>query len=87
MQHKSQECIGGRQKSVKIKRNRVFGLTARILVDAARVAYAEEPEIEHSRHMGDEDLIVAVRERGVLDDISKLADTQRVPLQRRARLS
>jgi len=38
-------------------RYRVFGMTARILVDAARVAYAREPEFEHNSHFGDEDMI------------------------------
>ncbi|EME38303.1 hypothetical protein DOTSEDRAFT_57438 [Dothistroma septosporum NZE10] len=38
-------------------RYRVFGMTARILVDAARVAYGEEPEFEHNSHFGDEDMI------------------------------
>lgn len=36
---------------------RVFGMTARILVDAARVAYGEEPEFEHNAHFGDEEMI------------------------------
>lgn len=36
---------------------RVFGMTARILVDAARVAYAREPDFEHNSHFGDEALI------------------------------
>jgi hypothetical protein len=36
---------------------RVFGMTARILVDAARVAYAREPEFEHNSHFGDEGVI------------------------------
>lgn len=40
-----------------LSRFRVFGMTARILVDAARVAYAEEPEFEHNSHFGDEGLI------------------------------
>lgn len=39
------------------ERFRVFGMTARILVDCARVAYAEEPEFEHNSHFGDEPLI------------------------------
>jgi len=38
-------------------RYRVFGMTARILVDAARVAYDEEPEFEHNSHFGDEEMI------------------------------
>lgn len=36
---------------------RVFGMTARILVDAARVAYGREPEFEHNSHFGDEEVI------------------------------
>ncbi|KAI7525711.1 hypothetical protein KC331_g17375 [Hortaea werneckii] len=38
-------------------RYRVFGMTARILVDCARVAYATEPEFEHNSHFGDEEMI------------------------------
>ncbi|KAK5721133.1 8-oxo-dGTP diphosphatase [Elasticomyces elasticus] len=38
-------------------RYRVFGMTARILVDAARVAYGEEPEFEHNSHFGDEEMM------------------------------
>lgn len=38
-------------------RYRVFGMTARILVDAARVAYGEEPQFEHNSHFGDEEMI------------------------------
>lgn len=36
---------------------RVFGMTARIMVDAARLAYNEESEFEHNPRFGDEDLI------------------------------
>lgn len=32
-------------------------MTARIMVDAARVAYAEDPEFEHNSHFGDEGMI------------------------------
>ena len=35
----------------------VWGMTGRILVDAARIAYAREPEFEHNDHYGDEALI------------------------------
>ncbi|SMQ50899.1 unnamed protein product [Zymoseptoria tritici ST99CH_1A5] len=38
-------------------RYRVFGMTARILVDAARVAYGREPEYEHNSHFGDEEIM------------------------------
>ena len=47
--------------------HRVFGLTARILVDAARVAYGEEPEFECNLGMeGEEDGIRRLVERGRL---------------------
>ncbi|KAH9221557.1 NUDIX hydrolase domain-like protein [Leptodontidium sp. 2 PMI_412] len=38
-------------------RYRVWGMTARMLVDAARLAYGEEPEFEHNTHFGDEPMI------------------------------
>lgn len=43
---------------------RVFGMTARILVDAARVAYGEEPEFEHNSHFGDEEMIARLIKMG-----------------------
>ncbi|KAI9701659.1 MAG: hypothetical protein M1820_006430 [Bogoriella megaspora] len=50
---------------------RVFGLTARILVDAARVAYAEEPEFEANEHNGDEEIIARLLKQGYLRDRKK----------------
>ncbi|KAF2468229.1 uncharacterized protein BDR25DRAFT_290959 [Lindgomyces ingoldianus] len=50
---------------------RVFGMTARILVDAARVAYGEEPEFEHNSHFGDEDMIGRLLKIGRLSEIRK----------------
>ena len=47
-------------------RFRVFGMTARILVDAARVAYGEEPEFESNQHIGDEELIARLLRDGYL---------------------
>ncbi|KAK3117521.1 8-oxo-dGTP diphosphatase [Teratosphaeriaceae sp. CCFEE 6253] len=52
---KSFYSIGG--DALQQPRYRVFGMTARILVDCARVAYAEEPEYEHNSHFGDEEMI------------------------------
>ncbi|KAL0257545.1 8-oxo-dGTP diphosphatase [Diplodia seriata] len=48
------------------ERFRVFGMTARILVDAARVAYDEEPRFEHNSHFGDEDMIARLLRMGRL---------------------
>ncbi|OMP87519.1 Peroxisomal coenzyme A diphosphatase 1, peroxisomal, partial [Diplodia seriata] len=48
------------------ERFRVFGMTARILVDAARVAYDEEPRFQHNSHFGDEDMIARLLRMGRL---------------------
>jgi hypothetical protein len=50
---------------------RVFGMTARILVDAARVAYGEEPEFEHNAHHGDEEMIARLLKMGRLSEVRK----------------
>lgn len=50
---------------------RVFGMTARILVDAARVAYNEEPAFEHNSHFGDEEMIGRLLEMGRLSGVRK----------------
>lgn len=42
----------------------VFGMTARILVDAARIAYAEEPTFEYDRGVGDEEILRKLFETG-----------------------
>jgi len=47
---------------------RVFGMTARILVDAARVAYGEEPDFEHNSHFGDEDMLGRLLKVGRLSE-------------------
>ncbi|KAF2088375.1 NUDIX-domain-containing protein [Saccharata proteae CBS 121410] len=52
-------------------RFRVFGMTARILVDAARVAYDEEPEFEHNSHFGDEEMIGRLLKMGRLSEVKK----------------
>ncbi|KAL9093845.1 MAG: hypothetical protein Q9165_003768 [Trypethelium subeluteriae] len=45
---------------------RVFGMTARILVDAARIAYGEEPEFESNHDHGDEEIIARLLRQGYL---------------------
>ena len=56
-------------------RYRVFGMTARILVDCARVAYGEEPEYEHNSHFGDEDMMDRLLKIGRLSPIRKEGET------------
>ncbi|KAK8203630.1 NUDIX hydrolase domain-like protein [Phyllosticta capitalensis] len=55
-----------------LSRFRVFGMTARILVDAARVAYDEEPTFEHNSHFGDEDMIARLLRMGRLREKGEL---------------
>lgn len=57
-----------------LQRYRVFGMTARILTDAARVAYDQEPEFEHNSHFGDEHMIDKLRRIGRLGDNRKPSD-------------
>lgn len=70
-----------------LTRYRVFGMTARILVEAARIAYAQEPEFEHSRHFGDEEIIERLLDEGRLDEVRKDDDRPtQVPVARTAKL-
>ncbi|KAH6853431.1 hypothetical protein B0I37DRAFT_409598 [Chaetomium sp. MPI-CAGE-AT-0009] len=48
----------------ELERYKVWGMTARMLVDAATVAYAERPEFEHNRHFGDEGIIETLAHMG-----------------------
>jgi 8-oxo-dGTP pyrophosphatase MutT (NUDIX family) len=57
-----------------LQRYRVFGMTARILTDAARCAYDQEPTFEHNSHFGDEDMIARLRRIGKMGDIRKPTD-------------
>jgi hypothetical protein len=53
--------------TMTMNRFRVFGMTARILVDAARIAFGREPKFEHNDHLGDEDMIGMLVRGGVMD--------------------
>lgn len=63
-----------KQAKDEMKRFRVFGMTARIMVDAAREAYGEEPEFEHNSHFGDEDMIGRLLRIGRLSPIRRHDD-------------
>nr|KMM69607.1 NUDIX domain-containing protein [Coccidioides posadasii RMSCC 3488] len=60
--------------SMGLERYRVFGMTARILVDAARVAYGEDPEFEHNSHFGDEDMIGRLKRLGRFSSVKNPDD-------------
>jgi coenzyme A diphosphatase NUDT7 len=51
-----------------VQRFLVWGLTGRMLVDTARIAYGEEPEFEHNDHYGDERIIARLEAQGRLPD-------------------
>jgi len=55
-------------------RYRVFGMTARILVDAARVAYGVDPDFEHNSSFGDEEMMERLLKMGRLSPIKKKDD-------------
>lgn len=55
-------------------RYKVWGMTARMLVDAARIAYGEEPEFEHNGHFGDEDMIVELERMGRFTPKKRMRD-------------
>ena len=63
-----------RAKGPSPKRYRAFGLTARILVDTARIAYDEEPQFETNDNLGEEDMIRRLLELGRLDATRKSGD-------------
>ncbi|KAF7594490.1 Peroxisomal coenzyme A diphosphatase nudt7 [Aspergillus hancockii] len=76
------------EKPGVVTRYRVFGMTARMLVDVARVAYAEEPEFEHNSHFGDERLIAQLRRMGRLSSFRKSGDIlTREDMEKAAKLS
>ncbi|KAH9902165.1 NUDIX hydrolase domain-like protein [Xylariomycetidae sp. FL2044] len=54
-----------------VQRFLVWGLTGRMLVDAARIAYAEAPEFEHNDHYGDETMIAKLEAHGHLPEKRK----------------
>jgi len=51
-----------------VGRYKVWGMTARMLVDAATVAYGEQPEFEHNSHFGDEAIIEGLAKTGRLGE-------------------
>lgn len=54
-----------------VQRFLVWGLTGRMLVDTARIAYDEEPEFEHNAHYGDEAIIASLESTGRLPEKKK----------------
>ncbi|KAK8056048.1 hypothetical protein PG993_001275 [Apiospora rasikravindrae] len=63
-----QAALADELEEDEVQRFLVWGLTGRMLVDAARIAYAEEPEFEHNDHYGDEDIIARLEAGGMLPE-------------------
>ncbi|KAK8027403.1 NUDIX hydrolase domain-like protein [Apiospora marii] len=61
-----QAALADELEEDEVQRFLVWGLTGRMLVDAARIAYAEEPEFEHNDHYGDEAIIARLEAGGML---------------------
>lgn len=59
---------------------RLWGMTARMLVDAARIAYAQDPEFDHNRYPGDEEMITDLRKKGRLGSFINSEEMQRSKL-------
>ncbi|EPE07837.1 nudix domain-containing protein [Ophiostoma piceae UAMH 11346] len=52
-------------------RYKVWGMTARIIVDAAKLAFGENPAFEHTSHFGDEKIIEGLEKMGRLGEKKK----------------
>ncbi|KAJ5116017.1 hypothetical protein N7456_000365 [Penicillium angulare] len=73
-QQQAVDQLVAQEEAGQVQRYRVFGMTARIIVDAARLAYQEEPEFEHNSHFGDERLIANLRRLGRLSENRRTSD-------------
>ncbi|KAJ5712730.1 hypothetical protein N7493_009198, partial [Penicillium malachiteum] len=87
-QKKAVEQLVEQEESGQVQRYRVFGMTARMIVDAARVAYQQEPEFEHNSHFGDEAMITNLRRLGRLSAVRRASDQlTRETMEKAAKLS
>ncbi|KAK4185508.1 NUDIX hydrolase domain-like protein, partial [Podospora australis] len=65
-EHGDEEESDAKEDETMAPRYKVWGMTARILVDAATVAYGKKPEFEHNTHFGDEKIIEGLERLGRL---------------------
>ncbi|KAI5844258.1 NUDIX hydrolase domain-like protein [Tricharina praecox] len=54
-----------------LKRHRIWGMTARILVDVARVAYGRDPEFPFDQELGFEEAMREMEKKGEMKEIVK----------------
>ncbi|KAK1140531.1 8-oxo-dGTP diphosphatase [Aspergillus melleus] len=77
-----------KERAGEVVRYRVWGMTARLVVDVARVAYDREPAFEHNSHLGDEEMIARLRRIGRLSPIRRPGDVlTREDMEKAAKLS
>ncbi|OLN88788.1 Peroxisomal coenzyme A diphosphatase 1, peroxisomal [Colletotrichum chlorophyti] len=69
-----QSNLAEKLEEQKAARFKVWGLTAHMLVDAARIAYGKDPEFECNPHFGDEDIILQAEREGSLVDKKRKRD-------------
>ncbi|WYZ34697.1 hypothetical protein EsH8_I_000973 [Colletotrichum jinshuiense] len=69
-----QSNLAEKLEEEKAARFKVWGLTAHMLVDAARIAYGKEPEFECNTHFGDEEIILQAEKEGSLVDKKRKRD-------------
>ncbi|KAI2786303.1 hypothetical protein POX_g08686 [Penicillium oxalicum] len=87
-QNTAVDTLTRQEESGQVPHYRVFGMTARILVDAARIAFAREPEFAHNSHFGDEEMISKLRRLGRLRDERRPGEElTREMMERAAKLS
>ncbi|KAJ5153380.1 uncharacterized protein N7482_009858 [Penicillium canariense] len=87
-QNAAVDALTQQEESGVVQNYRVFGMTARIIVDAARVAFAREPEFEHNSHFGDEAMIAKLRRLGRLSAVRRPGDElTRETMEKAAKLS
>lgn len=67
------------EEEEEVGRYMVWGMTGRMLVDTARVAYAREPEFQHNKHFGDEALLERLAGMGRLGEKKRRASTEVIP--------
>lgn len=67
------------EEEEEVGRYMVWGMTGRMLVDTARVAYAREPEFEHNRHFGDESLLERLAGMGRLGEKKRRPSAEVIP--------
>ncbi|KAH8812259.1 NUDIX hydrolase domain-like protein [Xylogone sp. PMI_703] len=65
------EVLEEEEEAGRLERYKVWGMTGKMLVDCARIAYDEEPEFEYDPQLGNESMIETLFNDGKLRDKSR----------------